>query len=428
GISLAAIGHIGVFFGKLIKSAVSRQREFLADASAVQFTRNPAGIAGALKKIGMEANGSRVHNIHAQEAAHLFFGNALSKAWLGALSTHPPLEERIRRIDASFDGSFGQKTEAQKQSRKSPATKPSVAGSRPLVNAAAMAGGAGAAALAWEALAPENVIERAGSPSLDHVARARQLIDAIPKRLKDAAHGPFGARAVIYCLLLNEENEPRAAQLNHINTHADPAVRPEVAVLEPLVQTLRPEYKLPLADIAVNALRQLSPEQYGVFKEIVSSLCLADKKIGLFEFALQRLVVQRLDPFFGLKSKPRIRFVAVDQLQVEVHLLLSALAHQAGQDEALAQQAFSAGMQMTGMDYDLSILPREKAGFAKLDKALDSFEAASPMVHKTILVACAACIGADKQVSIGEAEVFRVVAEVLDSPIGPFLPGEFRQS
>jgi hypothetical protein len=380
-----------------------------------------------LKKIGMEVNGSRVHNIHAQEAAHLFFGNALSKAWLGALSTHPPLEERIRRIDASFDVSFEKMTGGQEQAAKSRAKKPSFAGSRPLSGVAAMAGGAGQATLAWEALAPENVIERAGSPSLEHIARARELIEAIPGRLKDAAHEPFGARAVIYCLLLNEESGPRSAQLNHINTHADPAVRPEVAALASVVQNLGPEYRLPLADIALNALRALSPEQYGVFRQIVSALCLADKKIGLFEFALQRLVMQRLDPFFGLKSKPRIRFVAVDQLQVEVHLLLSALAHQADQDENSSQQAFAAGMQMTGMDYDLSILPREKAGFARLNKALDSFEASSPAVHKTILAACAACIGADKKVSIGEAETFRVVAEVLDSPIPPFLPGELQQ-
>jgi Zn-dependent protease with chaperone function len=427
GISLTIIGYIGVFFGKLIKSAVSRQREFLADASAVQFTRNPAGIAGALKKIGMEANGSRVHNVHAEEAGHLFFGNALSNAWLSALSTHPPIAERIKRIDASFDGSFEKVASQKAQSQKSQGKKLSVEGSKPLAGAAAMGGGAGLAALAGEALAPENVIERVGAPSFDHVARARQLIDAIPKRLKDAAHEPFGAMAVIYCLLLNEESEARTIQLNHINTHADPAVRPEVGTLAPLVQDLGKEYCLPLADIALNALRGLSPEQYGVFKEIVSSLCLADKKIGLFEFALQRLVVQRLDSFFGLKSKPRIRYFAVDQLQVEVHLLLSALAHQSGQDETLAQQAFATGLQMTGMDYALSILPPEKANFARLNKALDRFEAASPAVHKTILAACAACIGADKKVSIGEAELFRVVAEVLDSPIPPFLPGEFQK-
>ena len=104
------IGYIGVFFGNLIKAAVSRQREFLADASAVQFTRNPQGIAGALKKIGALAEGSHVQNPHAEEASHMFFGNAVGGLgqFFGLLATHPPLIERIRRLDPSFSGDFSE--------------------------------------------------------------------------------------------------------------------------------------------------------------------------------------------------------------------------------------------------------------------------------------------------------------------------------
>lgn len=124
GAALLIIGYVGVFFGKLIKSAVSRQREFLADASAVQFTRNPDGIAGALKKIGGLAHGSRIANSKAEEASHLFFSNGmhgkaspflsmrnrtppvLTQSAFSFMATHPPLETRIKRIDPSFDGRF----------------------------------------------------------------------------------------------------------------------------------------------------------------------------------------------------------------------------------------------------------------------------------------------------------------------------------
>ncbi len=110
GLALYVIGYVGVFFGNVIKAAVSRQREFLADASAVQFTRNPDGIAGALKKIGALAEGSRIEDAHAEEASHMFFGEAVAglNELFGLLATHPPLVERIRRIDPSFTGDFSQ--------------------------------------------------------------------------------------------------------------------------------------------------------------------------------------------------------------------------------------------------------------------------------------------------------------------------------
>src|SRR5471032_3060906 len=107
GLALLIIGYIGVFFGRLIQAAVSRQREFLADASSVQFTRNPNGITGALKKIGgLGENGSRLAHAHSEEVSHMFFSNGISEAFIGLLETHPPLPGRIRVFDPNFDGKF----------------------------------------------------------------------------------------------------------------------------------------------------------------------------------------------------------------------------------------------------------------------------------------------------------------------------------
>ena len=109
-----SIGAVGVLFGRLIQAALSRQRELLADASAVQFTRNPAGLSSALKKIG--SAGSKIDSAHAVETSHMFFENGLSKPLLGLMATHPPLEQRIRAIDPSWDGKFGQLNLAGSQS------------------------------------------------------------------------------------------------------------------------------------------------------------------------------------------------------------------------------------------------------------------------------------------------------------------------
>ncbi|HAS8133966.1 TPA: Zn-dependent protease, partial [Vibrio vulnificus] len=97
---------LGTLFGSMIKAAISRQREFLADASAVQFTRNDQGIAGALKKIGSYSYGSTLDARATSEFSHMMFGQAQLSGLSRFFATHPPLEERIRRIEPQWDGRF----------------------------------------------------------------------------------------------------------------------------------------------------------------------------------------------------------------------------------------------------------------------------------------------------------------------------------
>jgi Zn-dependent protease with chaperone function len=103
GLALMLIGYIGLFFARLIKAAVSRQREFLADASSVQFTRNPDGIAGALDQIEVSATGALIANRRAEDLSHMFFGQGIRVVLSGLFDTHPPLEERIARVNARFE-------------------------------------------------------------------------------------------------------------------------------------------------------------------------------------------------------------------------------------------------------------------------------------------------------------------------------------
>ena len=178
GLALYVIGYVGVFFANLIKAAVSRQAsEFLADASAVQFTRNPEGIAGALKKIGALAEGSRVEDPHAEEASHMFFGEAVSgfNELFGLLSTHPPLVERIRRIDPSFTGDFSQvrldRTLEEAAPRERWARRP----------------GSGVMALT-----AAGAVARVGTIDQGHIDYATDLKESMPCPLIDAVRDPLG--------------------------------------------------------------------------------------------------------------------------------------------------------------------------------------------------------------------------------------------
>src|SRR5690606_7270400 len=170
-----------VFFGRLIQAAVSRQREFLADASAVQFTRNPGGISGALKKIGGLATGARIQNAHATETGHMFFANALSATGMNLFATHPPLMERIRAIEPGFDGKF-------------PPTVPAVTPAAPPA--------ARATTRRPPPLRPEQFIAAiAAADVATEPTAAATLIDALPPEVVEAAHDPARARAVLLALL-----------------------------------------------------------------------------------------------------------------------------------------------------------------------------------------------------------------------------------
>jgi len=246
GAGLMAVGFFGTLFGNLIKAAVSRQREFLADASAVQFTRQPEGLAGALKKIGGLASGSAIQSPNAPEASHLFFGRA---TWglSGLFSTHPPLSTRVRRIDPSWDGSFPEMT--------------------PVMGGAATPRSAvpGVAALAQDGAAAVGVrssvahaIDHLGQPSDAHIRYAAGLVNGLPPAVVSAAHEPHGARAVVYALLLDRKAGPRQAQIAHLSAAADPGVYEETIRLAPAIAQLDVRARLPLLDIAMPALRGLT--------------------------------------------------------------------------------------------------------------------------------------------------------------------------
>jgi Zn-dependent protease with chaperone function len=413
GLALIAIGFAGVFFGRLIKCAISRQREFLADASAVQFTRNPDGIAGALKKIGGLAEGSRIASPHAEEACHLFFSMGVPDLG-GLLATHPPLVERVRRIDPSFDGQFTP-IEADAIGGEPPAPRPRAAASAAYSQLAADAAAIGPNDLA-------EAIAAAGAPQRAHVDSASELVAGLPRLVLRAVREPFSARAVVYALLLDRDPEIRRRQLAHLEADTERGTANEALKLAPLVAAQGDAARLPLVELALPALRQLSAAQYERFRKSVDHLVAADRKLSLFEFALCRMLRHHLDRQFRWRRPDGDRYARMSPISDHLTLLLSALAYMGRQSPDAAARAFAAGLERFGVTGNApKLLPRESCSLAVLDRSLDRLAASSPHVKNRILDACGATIASDGRVTIAEGELLRAIADSLDCPIPPLL-------
>ncbi|WP_406693361.1 M48 family metallopeptidase [Singulisphaera sp. Ch08] len=422
GMGLMAVGYVGVFFGRLIKSAISRQREFLADASAVQFTRNPDGIAGALKKIGGLAAGSQIQNQNAEQACHMFFGPGVP-FWTEAMATHPPLVERIKRIDPSFNGTFptidaDEVVTVAKDERRGPPLQRFVPD---LASARSLAPNIGRAPIEIP-LDPKQALASVGTTSGEHVAFASTLIKSLPEDLAATARESFGARAVVYALLLDQNPAIREHQIRIVAAQTEPGTAEEVVRIAPLVDSLDDGARLPLADMAIPALRQLSIRQYQSFRGAIDPLIRADQKRSLFEFTLQRMLLRHLDHHFEQRPPAAVRFQSLRPLVNDCIRVLSTLSRLGGRSEAEAVQDFAHGIQALGLpSHEVSLAPVQECSMVALDRSLDRLALASPPIKKRVLDACATCIAADGLVTIAEAELLRAIADSLDCPMPPLL-------
>lgn len=403
GIALIIIGYLGVLCSRMIQAAVSRQREFLADAAAVQFTRNPDGIAGALKKIGGARRGSRIGAAHAMEANHLFFANGIASSLSNIFATHPPLTKRIRAIDPSFDGeSWTRPSRAAPKPPPPPKPQQQKSPLGPLTDAVPME--------------PEVLLATIGTVGSEQVSRAGQILERLPKKVAAAVREPTGAEAAIYCLLLSQNANVRSEQLALIEARGSRGVSQEVSRLHPLIASLPPETRLPLVDLALPALRQISPEQYASFRAAVEALSASDQTISLFEFALEKVMIRHLERHFDPeRRRPTVQYYGAAGLATEFSLLLSALAHAGGTD---AKQAFAAGKNQV-RDLPLQLEAEEDCTLERLNATLDKLGLASYPVKKQLLQAAIAVIVSDQRVAVEEVELLRAIADSLDCPMPP---------
>jgi len=413
-VGLMVIGFAGTFFGGLIKAAVSRQREYLADASAVQFTRNPGGIAGALKRIGALQAGSIVRNPGAPEVSHAFFAQGVTgfTQWLS--STHPPLASRILRIDPQWDGKFDV-----------PEPPPSVESQPPVDGTSAMRGPdmvrnmatVAAGAVAADALA---VMDQMGQPTQESVLLARSLLSEMPAAIRDAAREPYGARAVIYCLLLDKGAGLREQQRALLQERGDKDVYALTISLMPQVDALELRFRLPIIDIAIPALKQLSHSQYQPFLANLAALINMDSKLDLFEWSLQKILSRHLDGHFHKPLPAATRNQDLGQLTREFGFVLSVMAHAGADDQHSAQRAFDASASNLASN-GLTLLAKDQIRIADLDQVLGKLDRLAPAAKSRLLTACVISIWHDQRATPAEVELLRAFASVLDCPMPPGL-------
>lgn len=412
GLATYVIGYIGFFFGGLIKAAISRQREFLADSSSVQFTRNPAGLAGALKKLGAGYQEAAVANANSHEASHFFFGNAVSGDFFGLLATHPPLDERIRAIDPRWDGVYPEPAPIVHSDDAYDRRTMPAAASHPAVT---------------RHLDPLTLIARIGTVAPEHVDFSAALLASIPADVASAAREPYSARALTLCLLLDPD-PTRASDPIDALVGRDPGLGGAVRRLHPIVGQLGQGAHLPIIDLCIPALRQLSASQRDTFLAEVKA-CSRLGGARLSAYCMATLLAARLSDRTRGSSSPSGTILAILPLWPHLLVLLSALARAGvdaptelpGRPDEKVLAAFRAAAQRLLPDRGTDqVLSAEACGPDQIDAALTGIDRASPEVKRRIVTACAWCVSADGVVTVAEAELLRVISICLGCPMPPF--------
>jgi Zn-dependent protease with chaperone function len=404
-LALFVIGYIGVFFGNMIKAAVSRSREFLADASAVQFTRNPPGISGALKKIGGLADGSRIMHHNASQASHLFFANGLSGFWSSLFATHPPLDKRIKAIDPLFDGEF-------------PAVKKVALNddSRSTVTAFSAPAPAATAEMRIDsALLLANV----GAPNQEHVAYSSRLMASIPNQIRLNVLDRIGAQATIAALLLSNDAAVREKQLTGIAQNNERLIQ-RMTSMEPIFRELDRSLYATVCSLSINSLRSMELTDFQSFSSLLKMLVEADHKIDLFEYMLMRMVKRYIEPRFSKNVKPGAAVHSIRPVTQDISMLLSFLSWESADSPGQAENAFKAGITVLGGS-DLRLLSREECSLGSLDQSLEELDRLIPLIKRQILNASVAVASVDGLITINEVEYLRAIADALDCPIPPII-------
>lgn len=419
GLALIIIGWIGVTAGRIIKAAVSRQREFLADAAAVQFTRNPEGIGGALLKIAGQKRGSMLAARRAEEISHMGFARTVG-ALSGLTATHPPVRDRLQAIGVKYAMLHDQQERARKRrerlaQREREANGPAARqgggpATGPLPDLAAdSAPGALGSILSAAALGA-----LAGSAQTDRLDLARALIARMPGEVELALHRPDGARRVVWALLVNDPvqhealPEHEAAAVNELRRAMETAWPGADGGLAPHV-------RLPLLELAFPALRRLESEARDYLLATADTLIRADGRLAVFEYAIRTLLIHHLLP----SDRAPVGTAGIRGASTDVRVVLSVLCRTVPGGEDAQRQAYAAGLRPLLPAADPEPLARDETGLRAFTAALERLDSLAPTAKRSLLAACVDCVTANGEVSPTEAELLRVIAAVLGAPIPP---------
>jgi len=419
GAALAVIGYVGLFFARLIKAGVSRQREYLADASAVQFTRQTDGIAGALKKIGYGAS-SLIQDSDGEEVSHMLFANGLS-AFLKLYATHPPIEARIRALDPGFDPVAYLRDMARQTAARDAAAEQERSGA---------ASETRTTQTQWNRLmesliilTPGAVSGSVGNPQEQHIEHAAELRRRIPELLYHAAHSHSGALLLSLALLLDENGAIRARQLARLSASFGAEHLSLIEKLHARVSDLGPPFRLPLMELAFPTLRQRPRDQIQAFVALIDELIQSDGRVDTFEYLLSRALLSHLRDAEHPGRPASQRHIKLVNSLDQLHPLFCVVAHLGHADgDQAARDAYQVGM--------LALLPNSidwpdyqapQKWVRQMDAALDTLDRLLPVAKEELVTALSTTISHDGTVTVGEAELLRAVCIILHCPLPPFV-------
>jgi Zn-dependent protease with chaperone function len=405
GIALAVIGSIGVFFGRLIKAAVSRQREMLADASAVQFTREPEGLAGALKKIGGYT--TEFTSTEAEEVAHMLFGRG-SRSFRGWFATHPPLLDRIRALEPNFT--------ADDYVRLPETAGPAIADADDGAPVSQFAGAGAGPAGAYDI-----ELDDIGRIESAHVGEA--LHAAIPLELRDAAHSHEASWLLVIALLCAHERDDEAKQQRFLEQRLGAQRTALCLRLARAAGELDIGLRLPLLELCMPALRQRPDTQLQFLLDLIMDMTAEHERYRLFDFVLPRVLVAWLGHRAGTHAAPRSK---TRNAPASLRKLLASVASFGHEDSATATAAWQAGLAAGKVPADASdtrIEAHDTQLLRDLDAAVDGLRDQPARIKRGVLAALLVTIRHDHEVRIEEVELFRAIAATLDVPAPPLAAG-----
>jgi Zn-dependent protease with chaperone function len=419
GLALAVIGYLGLFLGRLIKAGVSRQREYLADASAVQFTRQTEGIAGALKKIGYGAS-SVIQDADGEEVSHMLFANGL-RSFFNLYATHPPIEARIRALEPGFDPEAYVRDRAKQTSARETAAEEQRSTAEPATDTAkAQWSRLMEAALI---LTPGAVSSSIGNPGEEHIQHAADLRRRIPASVYAAAQSRSGAPLLMVALLLDQDAALRRRQLTRLASSFGPDQQSLIGELQTAVHALGTAFRLPLMELAFPALKQRPREQLTALLGLVEELIQADGQVDTFEYLLSRALLSYLRDADRPQRAGTARGLKLVKSLDELHTLFSVVArlgHPQGDQEA--RDAYQVGM--------LALLPNNidwpdyrppENWVSQMDAALDKLDRLPAVAKEELVKALTTTISHDGRVTVSEAEILRAVCAILHCPLPPFI-------
>ncbi len=407
GLGLIILGGIGVFFARIIKSGVSRQREYLADASAVQFTRQSGGLAGALKKIGGYEAGSLIQSADPEEVSHMLFGTGSKLS--GMFATHPPLTARIQALDPSFKESDYPRVKLRDRD---------VATHRGVDNRSAGIGGATSVLPAG--ISPDSVSASVGQPTEKHIAFATRIRQSLPNILYDAAHSPELSYLLVVALILDRNGPTLERQFSLISEQLGEQRTRLIREFYTHILESGPEYRLPLLEIAFPALRQRPAPQLNFLIDLTARLIEIDGDIELHEFCFYRVLATNLRQVMRPSRSPRrkradrtaVRDAAVDLLRI--------VARHGHVNVTDGEAAFRSGLGKFGNwgdDYEYG--SEMTATTNSLEKSLDQLVSLNSEGRQMLLDSVIAVAMHDAQLTVPEAELIRTICASLDIPLPP---------